>query len=103
MKTEPDAIIEVMFLTTEEGGRKSPVFDADKGRYRPIFEIDGQCHCGCFLGPAGCMEFGKTYEAPVIFLWPELVIPKLFEGKTFTIRESKKVATAKVIRILCKL
>lgn len=46
------------------------------------------------------MELGVTYEAPVIFVCTDLVLPKLVEGKLISILRGKKVATGKVIRVL---
>lgn len=100
MPAEPDAILEVRFLTAEEGGRKTPCLVGD--RYRPIFEIDGELHCGRFLGEGQWVEPGNSCEAPVAFLRPDFVLPKLFAGKSFTIREVRAMATCKVIRVLRK-
>jgi hypothetical protein len=93
---EPDAIIEVRFTTTEEGGRRSPV----EGDYRCPFVIDGEAFDGRLLLSGQRLELGLRYEVPVRFLNPELVIPMLAAGKPFVLWEGKAVATGRIIRVL---
>jgi hypothetical protein len=100
MRTEPDAIIEVRFLTTAEGGKKkTPV--AGFG-YRATFQIDNEYNDGGFLWAGPPIEAGVSYEVPVFFLRPDLVFPKLMEGKQLTLWEGKLVATGKIIRVLAE-
>ena len=97
-RAEPDAIVEVRFLTTAEGGRMKPVLGTD---FRTVFEIDGENHSGCFIAPDPLvMELGCTYEVPVFFLYPEHVLPKLAVGKAFTVWEGRTIASGKIVRVL---
>jgi len=45
------------------------------------------------------LELGEYYEIPVIFLCPELVLPKLAIGKEVVLWEGKDVATGYVINL----
>jgi hypothetical protein len=67
----PDAIIEVRFRTTDEGGRKTPV---DGDFYScPLF-VDGEgFDCRIFLGNQRA-ELGQWYQFPVKFLRRDFVI-----------------------------
>jgi hypothetical protein len=100
MQTEADAIVQVRFLTQDEGGKtKAPI---PAFGYRATFEIDGECHDAGFLAKDLVIELGNSYEIPVFFLCPSLVLPKLFEGKPFTLWEGRAVASGKVLRVLTK-
>jgi hypothetical protein len=94
---EPDAIIAVRFKTPEENGRRSPI---DGDYYGCPFCVDGE-YFDCRLLLAGQqLELGETYEVPVQFLRPDLVLPKLRKEKEFTLWEGKEVATGKVVRVI---
>ena len=94
---EPDAIVKVRFKTPQEDGRRSSV----TGNYYgcPFF-VDGE-YFDCRLLLAGRqLDLGMTYEVPVAFLRPDLVVEKLTEGKAFVLWEGKDIAAGKVIRVL---
>ncbi len=99
---KPEAVIEVRFKTTAEGGRQTAVGGSSSvvDYYGCPFVIDGEAF-DCRLLLAGrLLELGKTYEVQVQFLNPQLVLPKLGEGKSFVLREGKDVASGKVVRVL---
>lgn len=97
---EPDAIIEVRFMTTAEGGRKTPIPQQTLDYYTCPFVIDGEAFDCWVYKTVPFIELGMTYQLPVKFMcWP-LVRPKLVEGKEFALLEGKVVATGKVIRVM---
>lgn len=93
---KPDAIIEVRFKKTAEGGRKGAVVGNIYGC--PLF-VDGEgFECRLLLG-GQTLQLGETYEVPVKFMNPEIVLSKLAIGKSITLWEGKDVATGKVVRL----
>ncbi len=96
----PDAIIEVRWKTTAEGGRKTPLYPHELDSFRCPFLIDGE-YFDCVLDITGtAMELGETYQLPVSFLCWNLVGPRLKDGKFIALRECSIVATGKVVRVL---
>ena len=98
MTMKPDAIIDVRFKTTSEGGRRTPI----KGdSYAcPLF-IDGEgFDCRILLNKE--LQLGQNYQLPVKFLNRDLVISKLSRGRRFTLWEGKDVASGRVLEVLPK-
>jgi hypothetical protein len=95
---QPQAIIRVRFKTTAEGGRKGPI-DYGPRRFRcPLF-IDGEAFdCG-FLVKDKVFELGETYEIPIAFFRPDLVLPMLSPGKPIKLWEGKDIAVGIVVRL----
>ena len=93
---EPEAIIEVRFKTTAEGGRRGAIFGKD---YRcPLF-VDGEAF-DCRIPLDGkVLLLGETYELPVRFLFPNLALPMLSLGKLVALWEGKEIAVGKVVRL----
>lgn len=93
----PDAYIEVKFRTTKEGGRKTPV----TGEFYacPLF-IDGVGYDCRLLIKGVELVLGRSYEVPVKFLNRDLVLPKLFIGKSVVLWEGKDVADGRVTKII---
>ncbi len=97
-KYPPDIEAEITFLTSEEGGRKTPAYSG----YRPQFYYDGhdwdavQEYIGVFeVCP------GQTVMAQLSFMSPQCHVGKLYPGKEFLVREGQKVvARGKVTKIL---
>lgn len=94
---KPDAIISVRFFTTNEGGRKTAI----QGNFYgcPLFVGNESFDCRLLLD-GKCLELGEFYEVPIKFLFPEIALPMIQEGKNVTLWEGKVVATAKIIKIL---
>lgn len=98
-----DALAQVRFRKTLEGGRRLPVSRGVVNYYACAFVVDGEAFdCRIPLSREG-FELGQTYQIPIAFLNLHLVAPKLIEGKAFTLREGKKdVADGKVIELVNK-
>lgn len=94
---KPDAIIEVCFITTAEGGRHGPV----KGSFYgcPMF-VDGEGFECRLLLEGQVLQLGESYEVEVKFMNPDLVRPKLSPGKSVSLWEGREVAKGKVLRLL---
>lgn len=92
-----DAIIEVRFKTSSEGGRRKPI--AGEIYSCPLF-VDGQgfdcrisLHCQV-------IEPGKIYKLPVRFLSKELVMHHLKAGTPISLWEGKEIAEGKIQTII---
>lgn len=93
----PDVYIEVRFRTTEEGGRKSPVIGEF---YACPLIIDGEAYDCRLLIKGEELKLGRSYEVPVKLLNRDLVMSKLFIGKSVILWEGKDVADGKVTKII---
>lgn len=96
---KPDAIIKVRFKTTAEGGRHGPIVIGETPYGCPLF-VDGHAFDCRLLINAQTLHLGETYELPVKFLNPDLVLPKLSPGKPLKLWEGKDIATGEVIRLV---
>ena len=94
-----DVEAEITFLTTEEGGRKTPAFSG----YRPQFYVDGQDFVVVhkFFDGTEPVYPGQTVKAYLSFTYPEYLVKVLHPGKEFLIREGQRViARGSVTKIL---
>ena len=96
---QPDAIIKVLFKTAAEGGRQGNVVIADKP-YACVMFVDGEAFDCRFLVTDQTLQLGETYELPVKFLNPDLVLSKLSPGKPVRLWEGKDIATGEIVRLL---
>jgi hypothetical protein len=92
----PDAIISVRFKTNIEGGRRGNVVLTTQPYGCPIV-VDEEMFESRFIITNMVLELGKTYELPVKFINPDIVLPKLSIGKTIMFWEGKIIATGKII------
>jgi hypothetical protein len=96
----PDAIINVRFRTTDEGGRSGPVLGDSYSC--PLF-VDGEgFDCRILLGSQR-IELGQWYKLPVKFLRPDMAIPMLLIGKPITLWEMKDVADGEILELVSNL
>lgn len=94
----PDIEAEIHFLTTEEGGRKTPAFSG----YRPQFFYDGN-HWDAQQDYPEVPEVysGQTVTTHLTFASPHYQLGKIHPGKEFLVCEGAKVvARGKVTKIL---
>lgn len=94
---KPDAIINVRFLTTAEGGRNTAV----EGQFYacPLFVDNEGFDCRLLL-EGRRLELGSAYEVPIKFLYRELALPKLAVGKEVLLWEGRNVAKGQVVKII---
>jgi hypothetical protein len=94
---KPDAIINVRFFTTAEGGRSTAV----EGRFYacPLFVENESFDCRLLL-EGRRLELGATYEVPVKFLYRELALPKLAVAKEVVLWEGRNVAKGQVVEVV---
>jgi translation elongation factor EF-Tu-like GTPase len=93
-----DIEAEITFLTTEEGGRKTPAYSG----YRPQFYYDGH-DWDAVQNYVNVKEVypGQTVITQLSFASPECHFGKLYPGKEFLIREGQKiVGRGKITKIL---
>ena len=95
---KPEAVIRVRFLSTEDGGRESPIVGDKYGC--PLMVNEEGFDCRFVLNKHSHFELGEVYEIPVKFLNPELALEALQEGAKITLWEGKVIARGMVIKIL---
>jgi len=94
---QPDIVLEVRLRTTAEGGRQT-VLEGE--RYGCPLLVDGDAF-DCRLLLAGRkFELGRTYEVPIKFLTRDLVLPRLYVGKSVQLWEGKIIGDGVVVGIL---
>ena len=98
MKRPKDIEANIYFLTTDEGGRHSGVFDG----YRPQFYYDGYDWDAFHEYPDGrYVNPGETARVYLSFLRPHVHVGKVYEGMEFLIREgSRTVGKGQVVKII---
>jgi hypothetical protein len=95
---KPDAIIKIRLKTTTEGGRQGAIKVAKHPYGCPLF-VGGEAFDCRFLIEDQTLELVGTYEVPIKFLFPELVLPRLSVGMPVTLWEGKDIATGEVVRL----
>jgi hypothetical protein len=95
---KPDVIIEVRFKMASEGGRQGDILGGEFYGC-PLF-VEGEAFDCRLLLSGRTLQLGETYELPVKFLNPALVLPKLLPGKSVKLWEGKEIATGKVVRLV---
>lgn len=95
----PELEVEIYYLTTEEGGRKTPVRNGYRGQfYYDDCDWDAKQE---FINIEECAP-GQSVRAYLKTLSPEYHHGKFFEGKEFEIREGARVVgKGKVLKVLC--
>jgi hypothetical protein len=95
MKAE--AVIEVRFKTTAEGGRRTDIVGYIYGC--PL-SVDGKKFDCRMVLDGKTLKLGETYELLVEFLWPDLALPELSPGKDISLWEGREIATGRVLRLV---
>jgi len=93
-----DAIIKVRFKTTAEGGRQGAIIIVEHHYGCPLF-VDGEAFDCRLLILGQTLQLGETYELPIKFLNPQLVLPKLSPAKSISLWEGKEIAVGEVVRL----
>lgn len=97
---KPDALIQVRFLTSAEGGRKSDLFFS---RYGCPLLIEGNeengFDCRFMLEADTHLELGISHEIKIKFLNPDLALANLQEGAAISLWEGRTIATGQVVSI----
>ena len=98
-----DVVARTRFLTTDEGGRETDVAPQSALGYRPIFFLEGDAegHSCVILVEAigGRIALGSRVDVPILFLFPELIKPRLKVGNRFTLWEGHTIANGEIIEI----
>jgi len=82
---KPNIIAKVYLYPTDEGGRQGPTPSNYIGF--PL-EFEGSYYdCRLLLDDIGSISPGETVEVPIIFLYSELIVPKLKIGSKFRLWE----------------
>jgi len=101
MVKSPDFIAELYYRTTEEGGRKTPVFATG---YRPQVKfpfIEMQTSGQQTFLNKDIVYPGETVIAEIAIISPQFFFNKLNIGSEFDFREgSRIIGTGKIIEIL---
>jgi hypothetical protein len=98
MLWQPHLIADLKLLTTEEGGRRT-VLSADQ--YGCPFGFEGEYfECRLDLSNVGPIAPGGHAQVPVRFFHPELVVPRLAPGTSFTLWEGKTIGLGTVVEVV---
>lgn len=94
----PQIIANIRFYRTNEGGRKGPIVPP---HFSCVFEIGDRSHdCRLLLQSARPIEPGQTATLAIQFLFPDLVLPKLFVGQKFFLWQGGHIAEGEVVEIV---
>ena len=98
LKYPPDIEVEITFVPTEQGGRKSPAFSG----YRPQFYYDGHDWDALHEYPdVESVSPGQTVRALLRFNRPDMHTGRVHPGMEFQIREgSRVIGHGRVTKIL---
>lgn len=96
---KPDAVIKIRLKTTSEGGRQGPLAIARR-EYGCVLLVNDEAFDCRFLVEDQLLELGGTYEIPIKFLCPELVLPKLSAATQVTIWEGKTIGVGEIVRLV---
>jgi len=97
-----DVVIQVRFMTAEEGGRSTPVVANRRDGldyYACPMMIDGNAFDCRIYHQKKDLALGEVYELPVKFLDPQNAMCHMAVGKDLTLWEGKQVAVGKVVRL----
>lgn len=98
MLRQPHVIAEIELLTTDEGGRRT-VLTAEQ--YGCPFSFEGEYfECRVDLSAVGPLAPGGRARAPIRFFHPELVVPRLSPGASFTLWEGRTIGRGKVVEVV---
>ena len=96
----PDIEVQITFLSTEEGGRRTPA----RTGYRPQFYYDGKDWDAIHTYPDNeLVHPGQSVRAFLTFLSPEYHVGKLWPGKIFQCREGQRVVANGVVLKIVEL
>ena len=95
---KPDIIINVRFLTSDEGGREKPIMGK---KYSCPLIINEACGYDCrfVLNSESYFEPGYEYDIPIKFLNFKSALKDIVEGMRITLWEGKTIAEGKVIKV----
>jgi hypothetical protein len=98
IKDKPDIIASIQFISSKAGGRKSPIV---MPIFKCIFEHQDEMNdCAIFLDELGDVWPGQRITAPIKFLYPELVRPRIKIGDSFKLREMGTIANGVIEEII---
>lgn len=87
---KPDIVASLRFISTDEGGRKSPIVAP---QFACTFKHDGEANdCRLLLEEKGDVWPGQQLSVAIKFLYPDLVRPRLRVGDHFQLLEGKVIA-----------
>ena len=100
-KLEPDVFADVYFLSTKEGGRKTPI---STDILKCPLGIDGKYfESGLLLQKIGVINPGEYVKnVPIILLHRELLQDIIFPGSEFHLFSGKKIAQGKIVKVCWK-
>ena len=85
-----DFIASVRYLTTEEGGRKTPVFSKYRGQVKISFSEYQTSGEQTFLNKE-IVYPGETVDTEIRLLSPQICVKMLTEGISFEVREGSRI------------
>ena len=95
---KPDIVATLELVSSKDGGRKAPIVATVFGC---VFEHQGEANdCRLLLGERGDVWPGQKISVPILFLYPDLVRPRLKVGDSFRLMEGKIIARGTIDEIV---
>lgn len=95
--TTYDAIIQVKFLTPEQGGREHSIQGCNYSC--PLIVDEQGFDCRFVLEEEQIFNLGSSYKIPIRFLNFKTARPYIEEGRSLALWEGKIIATGTIFRI----
>jgi translation elongation factor EF-Tu-like GTPase len=96
-----DLIAEIRFLSTEEGGRRSPIMSGCRPMHNfehPAGHVNDAAH---HYRDTDCAFPGETVVAELTLAVPEKNFGRLYVGMPFTVQEASRIVGRGVIKEIC--
>ncbi|MCP3995479.1 MAG: hypothetical protein GY722_10495 [bacterium] len=93
----PDALIEVRFLTTGEGGRSSPIEGDTYGC--PLIVNGRGFDCRFVLKGSTRFDLGEIYRIEVKFLCADYALRELEEETEISLWEGRIIAKGRIVKL----
>ncbi len=97
---EPDLEVEIDLLTTDQGGRKQPLWQGCRTPHD--FGLPDEMNDGMYEFPDGPPSPGETARAFVWLLAPERNAGRLSPGREFKMWEGKIIAHGRILKVINK-
>jgi hypothetical protein len=93
-----DIVATIVFHPIDQGGRKEPT---SPDRFRCPFEYQGEFFdCVLDLSETRSVHPGEEVTVPVVFLFSDLIKPRLNKGDRFTLWDMRTIADGIVVEIV---
>jgi hypothetical protein len=90
-------VCDLKLLTAQEGGRET---NTPRDKLHCMFEFGGSLYdCRLLLSSVGSVPPGLQFQAPIIFVNPDAILPRLHAGAKFLLRDPRIIAHGTVLSV----